>query len=132
MEEVCQYEKYYFCKLKEICKRKHYSQICEKLSRCKDIKKCHKRHPKDCKRFVSESGCRFKSECAFTHRTVKEDGDNKMFEDKISELENMDKSLSRKFISLESEIEDIKSNKNISLGVENRQKSEIIKKKQKK
>ena len=126
MEEVCQYGKYGFCKFKEICNRKHYTQICENLSGCKDTKKCHKRHPKDCKRFVSDSGCRFNSECAYNHRTVEEDGEKKMFKDKVSELEKMVKALSRKVLSLESEIEYIKNNKIITLGVENIKLSEII------
>ena len=126
MEEVCQYRKYGFCKFKEICKRKHFIQICDNLSGCKDIQKCYKRHPKDCKRFVSDSGCRFNSECAYNHRTAKEDGENEMFKDKVSELEKVVKALSRKVLSLESEIEYIKNNKNIILAVENIKLSEII------
>ena len=52
-----------------------------------------------------------------------------MFKDKVSELEKMVKALSRKVLSLESEIEYIKNNTNISLGVENIKLSEIIEEK---
>ena len=43
---MCSFQKFGFCKFKEGCKKTHFTQICEDMSGCKDIKQCEKRHPK--------------------------------------------------------------------------------------
>ena len=35
--EICKFQKFGFCKFKGGCKRKHLTQICESILRCKDI-----------------------------------------------------------------------------------------------
>ena len=45
-EEVCTYAKVGFCKFRESCKRKHFTEINEDHSRCTEIKECKKNIPK--------------------------------------------------------------------------------------
>ena len=65
-KEVCLYNKFGFCKYRESCRRHHYKENCEK-ERCQDKDICRKRHPKMCRKFLSENGCRFKSQCSYKH-----------------------------------------------------------------
>ena len=41
-DEVCHFPKFCYCKFQERCKRKHSTQVCNSLSRCKDKDKCKK------------------------------------------------------------------------------------------
>ena len=66
-EEVCMYYKFGFCKFKSTCKRQHFDQKCENLSKCRTIANCMKRHPKTCKRFALQSDCRYGKDCAYNH-----------------------------------------------------------------
>ena len=52
-----------FCKLKESCRKQHFSEKCEAIN-CD--RNCSKRHPKECKHGRK---CRFKATniCAFNH-----------------------------------------------------------------
>ena len=125
-DEGCQFQKYGFCKFRELCKKKHFTEICDKLSRCREIKQCQKRHPKNCKRFASGSGCRHDKKCAYNH-TVEEmkkkieilenivaDLTNKEVSkenEKMEQLEVVVKALVRKVLSLESGLKVMKSNK---------------------
>ena len=56
--EVCMQSKFGYCKFKQQFKRKHYSET---------AKTCPKRHPKRCKKNISENGCNFESDCAYRH-----------------------------------------------------------------
>ena len=125
-DEVCKFHKFGFCKFREACKRKHLTPICESQSECKDKKQCHKRHPKSCKRFNSENGCKHGEECAYNHQVdekfkevneLKEKVDilEKIVAKKVSkererleQLEIVVKAMSRKVLSLESELKDLK------------------------
>ena len=126
-EEGCQFQKYGFCKFREGCKKKHFAEICDKLSRCTEIKQCQKRHPKNCKRFASGSGCRHDEQCAYHHHGNKYAEEmrkkvetlEKMVADltnkevskeneKMEQLEVVVKALVRKVLSLESEIKVMK------------------------
>ena len=84
--EVCQYSKHGFCKFKEARKRKHYKENCRDLSDCQQIKTCPSRHSKTCKRYASGS-CRFKNECAYSHRNDHKLRDKCEHTDKIDILE---------------------------------------------
>ena len=122
--EVCQFQKFGFCKFKGGCKRKHLTQICESLLRCKDINKCEKRHPKNCKKFASGNGCKHHEKCAYNHHVTKYDEEQNELKDKVgilekkiadmtkkdsketSQLEKLEmvvKALTRKVLSLENE-----------------------------
>ena len=95
-DEVCQYDKFGFCRFKESCKRKHYSEVCENLSMCINIKKCPKRHPKMCRRFNTDNICRFKEECAYSHKRINANEDVNGLKDKVDKLEKMVKELTKK------------------------------------
>ena len=129
-DEVCKFWKFGFCKHKEGCKRKHFSEVCVNLSNCKNIKECPRRHPKTCKRFVSGIDCRFNDDCAYTHLgTNQNEEQNKLKEkverlektvieltkkvesDQIKQLETVVKALSRKILSLEGKVKDMKNKK---------------------
>ena len=87
-DEVCQFGKYGFCKFKGGCRRKHYTEVCEKLSGCKSIKECHKRHPKICRRhFTSGNQCKFKEDCAYTHSKINHDEEKNHLKEKVEILE---------------------------------------------
>ena len=84
--EVCLYNKFGFCKFKELCRKGHVKQICED-SDCKETKICSKRHPKVCKRYAAENECKFGVECSYRHiKSAKCLEQNKMKE-KVEEME---------------------------------------------
>ena len=95
-DEVCQFGKFGFCKFKESCKRKHYSEVCESLSMCTNIKECPKRHPKMCRRLNSENKCRFKEECTYNNKRINPNEDVIVLKDKVDILENTVKELTKK------------------------------------
>ena len=98
------------------------AQICEDLSGCKDIKQCEKRHPKTCKKYSSVSGCRHGEKCAYNHNVTTQDEERIKLKDKLDisekkvadmaskessmleKLEIVVKALTRKVLSLESEL----------------------------
>jgi hypothetical protein len=85
--EVCKFGKFGFCKFKESCKRKHFVEICESQSKCKDIKECQKRHPKPCRRFTQGNECRFKEDCAYNHTDSIQDKEKNDLKEKVENLE---------------------------------------------
>ena len=135
-DEVCKFQKYGFCQFKEGCRKKHLTEICDSLSKCKEKKHCQKRHPKNCKRFASGTGCRHEEKCAYNHHESKHVEEQKDMKEKIAFLEKMVadftnkearkdnekveqleivvKALVRKVLSLESELKDMKTNKGLS------------------
>ena len=42
--KVCHFQKFGYCKFQDRCKRKHLTEVCGSLSRCKDIKQCKKKY----------------------------------------------------------------------------------------
>ena len=131
--KVCQYHKFGYCKYRDKCKGIHYKEECIELSSCKRVERCNQRHPKGCKKF--ESGkCQFGSDCAYNHKiTDKEEEANalkkkvRVLEKLVTELTNkvvtmetdtveklqvVVRAMSRKVLSLESEIQNIKHNSN--------------------
>ena len=123
--EVCQYDKFGYCRYKDMCKKIHFSTECEDLDDCENLRTCQKRHPKRCKRYVTGK-CRFENGCAYNHQKqpkakdhdhlkekvellekgVKKDNDN--LKQKIEVLEKVTHALTRKVLSLEKELEDSK------------------------
>ena len=129
-DEICQFQKFGYCKFEEKCKRKHLKEVCDSLSRCQNKKECQKRHPKRCRRFDSESSCRFQEKCAYDHQACEIDEEKKELKEKVKHLEEkvvqlakkvengkveqmepVVKALTRKVLSLENEILEIKKNK---------------------
>ena len=95
-DEVCKFSKFGFCKFKKGCKRKHFSEICENLSTCKNITECHKRHPKLCKRFKTGNDCRFNGDCAYYHTDTNEDEEKCKLKEKVEILEKTVANLTNK------------------------------------
>ena len=121
-QEVCKFWKFGFCRFREGCHRKHFTEVCDQLSRFKNIKECYKRHPKRCKKFTSGKECRFQEDCAYDHSRTFEDEEkkelkekleilektvveltNKVESEKIQQLEKVVKAMCRKVLCLESE-----------------------------
>ena len=129
-EEVCLYNKFGFCKFRESCRRQHCEETC-KEEHCEDKNLCQKRHPKICRKFLSEKGCRFGSECSYKHLSScpspKQKDDLTV---KVELLTSVVEQMAKKIILLETEVgelkktprnpvnlivelEDVSSNKNI-------------------
>ena len=112
--------------------------MCDSLSRCKYFKQCEKRHPRNCKRFASENGCRHKENCAYNHNVKFPEANEtkekvsqleKLVDDltkkitnneteKVKELDKIVKVLIRKVLSLEIELIEMKQNQIQSEGTE--------------
>ena len=86
-DEVCKYWKFVFCKFKKGCKRRHFTEVCENLSRCTNINECEKKHPKICRRFTVESECQFKNDCAYRHMESRQDQEKNKLKRKVEILE---------------------------------------------
>ena len=63
-QSVCLYNKFGYCKHKELCRKQHVNGICENVS-C-EISVCRSRHPKTCKWYREFGKCKF-DPCAFKH-----------------------------------------------------------------
>ena len=94
------YNKFGFCKFKDMCRKPHVMEICQDSS-CKAIKSCSKRHPKVCKRFAAENECKFGIECSYQHiKSVKCIEQNKLKE-KVEEMEKKMEELDIKVVNSE-------------------------------
>ena len=83
---MCRFGKFGHCKFQKDCKRLHFTETCDSLSKCNDINSCKKRHPKDCKRFETGEGCRFK-ECSYNHQFKSKEKDMNDLKEKVEGLE---------------------------------------------
>ena len=108
-DEACMYNKYGFCKFKDYCKRNHDKEICKDSNKCKGAKVCQKRHPKPCKRYNSDKGCHFGSECAYHHtESAKAKLSTKEIEKKVEVLETIVLEMAKKVEQLQAELNYIK------------------------
>ena len=83
--EICQRNKFGFCKYNIQCKLPHKNDICD-IENCK-VSQCEKRHPKECIWFRDFGRCKF-YKCSYKHvkkRTLKRDFDD--MSKKIQKLE---------------------------------------------
>ena len=85
-DEICQFNKYGFCRYKREFKRRHSSEECKDLDKCKSIKTCFKRHPKAYKKYKT-GNCQSTSECAYHHEEPNEE-EIKLVH-KVNELEKV-------------------------------------------
>jgi len=63
-QNVCNHNKFGYCKYKDMCRNMHVDQKCENTS-C-DISMCIQRHPVQCKFFRDYNRCKF-DPCKFEH-----------------------------------------------------------------
>ena len=85
--EICQRNKFGFCKYNIQCKLPHKNDICD-IENCK-VSQCEKRHPKECIWFRDFGRCKF-YKCSYKHvkkRTIKSDIDD--ISNKIKKLEGL-------------------------------------------
>lgn len=108
--EICQYQKYGYCRFKNECNKRHLSSECEDLE-CKNSKGCEKRHPKRCKRYAS-GNCRFEN-CAYKHQKPTIAEDPEQLKEKLQVIEKVLHAMTRKVLSLETEVEQLKKKSNI-------------------
>ena len=111
MEDVdCKFSKFGFCKYKDTCRNRHFSQICDDLSECMNIKNCKKRHPKKCKRFAASSACKFKDDCAYHHKEITNKEDQEI-KSKVIVLEKIVTEMALQIINLKTEVSEMKKEK---------------------
>ena len=114
MEEgACIYNKYGYCKFKDCCKKTHYKEECVGSKGCKGAKLCHIRHPKACKRYNTDKGCQYGSDCAYKHTIGSMKAPHSDLVKKIELLVTLVIEMGNKMIKLEAEIKNIKSGKSI-------------------
>ena len=108
-KNVCNFEKFGYCRNKEKCKDYHPTEVCKNKS-CR-VSRCRRRHPKICKFF--ESGyCKFKESCKYDHKIkvddllekiMKLEKQNKMFRDINEQQENSIHTLNERLSHVEIE-----------------------------
>ena len=81
-QNICKYNKFGFCKLRNQCPNPHTATICNKDS-C-DVTSCRMRHPMPC-RLLAAGNCKFGDLCQFDHRKSR---GLKDLEDKFEKLQN--------------------------------------------
>ena len=103
---VCNYQKFGFCKYKDLCKNHHLKETCKNLSACVNSKSCQKRHPRVCRKQAIEGVCRFGAACAYHHQ---EENNNAEINVKVDELEKTVKEMAEKKDELEVKLKDMES-----------------------
>ena len=100
--QVCQRNKYGFCKFGNLCRNHHVNEKCD--DRYCDIENCEKRHPKKCHFYGLYSMCKFGEFCRFEHEgLVDKNNDLKAL------MEEESVKTSNKFESIEKEIDHLKN-----------------------
>ena len=92
---------------------------------CDQIKFCKEQHPKSCRRFQIDKSCKFGISCAYLHPDYSEEGNKKITNKIIVNLENLEKAtkegmdqlkasaqqLSEKILTLEAKLAHSKEDK---------------------
>ena len=76
-QNVCKFNKFGYCKYKELCRNFHVNEKCQNVS-C-DLSMCMLRHPKLCKFFLQYKMCKF-DPCRFEHVEKESDLEKLMLE----------------------------------------------------
>ena len=105
---MCTYQKFGFCKFKEQCKKKNLKEFCKDLYACVDQKSCHKRHPRECKRYALEGFCRLGDGCVYHHKELSPNKRILEVDKKVEELEKALNKMADKIVNLEVELKEMK------------------------
>ena len=108
--EVCHHDKFGYCRYKKECKKIHFTEECKQSEDCENSKTCPKRHPKKCKRYAV-GNCRFLSDCAYEHKKPTTNKEHEDLKVKVETMEKVLHAMTRKVLSLENEVIDLKRNK---------------------
>ena len=106
-QNVCNWNKYGYCKHGDMCRKLHVKEICEDSS-C-NILCCLKRHPNQCKFYTKYKRCKF-DPCAFLHIEEKNtfeilEKENEVILSKINDINKSIKDLEAKEVESENFIE---------------------------
>ena len=119
---VCDFNKYGFCKFKSTCRKPHIMEICSKND-C-EIRVCSLRHPKLCRYFREIGYCKFGEWCLFKHgngvkmnialenvdsKIVKLENESRKLREILTEKDAAIESLEEKLGVLEKKLEDVTS-----------------------
>ena len=85
-ENVCQRNKYGFCKFRQVCRKQHITEKCENLN-C-EIENCLQRHPQECRYFRSYGRCKFSEFCFYEHKVGDKTTPRNEFEKVTAKLED--------------------------------------------
>ena len=90
IDQVCNHNKFGFCKHGDRCWKKHISEICEN-KRCSGGNECNKRHPRKCRFFRDYKRCKFGEYCAFDHSEPIDAAEEelKLLKQKLDDLEKI-------------------------------------------
>ena len=108
-DEACLHSKFGYCKFKDRCTRKHYSETCQQPEVCNASKTCLKRHPKACRKFLKDETCRFGDECAYRHTIQPVKSTSCETEAKLHTLEGVVSEMAKKIFNLETELNNLKN-----------------------
>ena len=100
-ENVCKHNQNGFCKFQQQCRLKHIMEICQ-VSNCTNVN-CSFRHPKYCKFFTSYGICKFGENCAYLHKSFRDESIVKLV-DQSEKLKTEVASLKDKIVELQTMI----------------------------
>ena len=129
-ENVCQFNKFGFCKFQINCFRYHENGKCQNVQ-C-SVRDCSFRHPRECRYFRDYGNCKFGEFCKFNHKAFRNennieideikkkleelksqiDAKNKEINHKNSEIESMSKKVEHKIASIEEKMNVMEKNLN--------------------
>ena len=108
--DICLFNKFGHCKFQGTCRKRHIMNICEKED-C-EVRKCLKRHPRECSYYREFKRCKFGSYCSFVHKTSKNDQIKELKKElndvksRLEKIEDLLKFKSMEFELNETEIDD--------------------------
>ena len=85
-ENICQFNKFGFCKFQMNCFRYHENEKCQNVQ-C-SVRDCFLRHPRECRYFRDLRNCKFGEFCKFTHKAFRNENNKEIMEikKKLDEL----------------------------------------------
>lgn len=121
-ENVCDKNKFGFCRFRDTCRYKHNNTTCDDVY-C-EIYSCEKRHPRKCNYFQRYSRCKFGEFCKYSHVTLSKIGEKEStFENKfvmeITELKSKNDDLKKEIQLIKNDINSIlKENRELKNALE--------------
>ena len=125
-QNICNFNKFGFCKFRDRCRKQHVNDKCENSS-C-DISVCILRHPRRCKFYSEYKRCKYGEWCRFEHvenlnnveiDDLKKENESILtklagIENTLKEKDNLIESLLQKFKDMELKLNNISEEKTVS------------------
>ena len=99
---VCKHFQTGFCKFRNECRKLHIKEICQNKD-CTS-QSCNKRYPKPYKYYKSNQACKFGEFCCYEHFKSTEQNDNEKLLEKVTQMENTIKTMSKQLKLLEEKV----------------------------